>query len=443
MSNQLAIIENHFKPLVPRMAAAIPASANLPAQRIMQSVLIACERNPDLMDCTAVSMQEAVFSACALGLLVDGITGQGYIVKYGNKAQFQTGFKGYGTIAARSGFTLGADNVFEGERYKIRLGTHGIAEVEPDFSIRGPNAKLIASFSFMESKAFPSMVDAMSLDEIIAIKNISKTRRTDSPWNTHFNEMAKKTVKRRLGKSAPVDILQRAIALDDAADRGQHAYIRPEDQALIVNDVEAEPLSVMQPPPAEAFSVRDNVKFEVIMGDGITRDMGSLDNWSRRIWDRLEKVDDIAALNAFTDRNKGTFEAVAERYPRDVDGLRMKIRERIEELKTAPSAQVDAQNASSPPPAQPAAQSKPETTSVMLELLDAPNVGRKFEDVGDFLRAYETTVTFLYTNGKSRELLEFDNLNRERIKDLGLADKIGRINERVRVPAGGQPGMAV
>lgn len=440
MSTSLVTIENHFKPLVPRMAEVIPASANLPAQRIMQSVLIACERAPKLMECTALSMQEAVFSACALGLLVDGITGQGYLVAYGTKVQFQTGFKGYTTICARSGFTLGADNVFQGEKYKIRLGTHGIAEVEPDFSIRGPNAKLIASFAFMESNNFPSMVDAMSKDEIMAIRAITKTTRSDSPWNTHFNEMAKKTVKRRLGKSAPVDILQRAIALDDAADRGQHAYIRPEDQALIIDEQEAGPLTVMQPPPSEAFSIRDTAKFEVIFGDGVVRDLGSLANWERQIWERLQKVEGWKVLEDFADRNKATFAAIAERHPREVEGLRMKIRERVDGLKRRQDV-PDAETASTGQPAPQNIQSSTKPAAA-FELFDGPGVTRKFDDLAKYLTAYELTVSHLFSNGKASELLKFDQLNMQPIAQLGLADSIAKINARVRV-AGGQQGLGV
>ena len=70
-----------------------------------------------------------------------------------------------------------------------------------------------------------------------------------------------------------------------------------------------------------------------------------------------------------------------------------------------------------------------------FELFDAPGIVRKFAEVADYLKTYEITVTFLYSNGKSRELLEFDNLNRASINALGLADKVKVINERVRVPA--------
>ena len=335
MSGQLALVEKHLTALAPRMEMAIPRASNLPARQILQSVLIACEKAPALMECTAVSMQEAVFSACALGLLVDGMTGQGYLVKYGDKVQFQTGFKGYGTIAARSGFMLGGDNIFQGEKYRVRLGTDGIAQVDPDFAIRGPNAKLIASFATLQSNAFPATVDAMSMDEILAIQRISKGKRDDAPWRMHFNEMAKKTVKRRLGKCAPIDILQRAIALDDAADMGRSAYIRPEDQALMI-DHEAQPLSPMQPPPAKEFSLDGEPRFIIVTADG-EQDVGSLDAWRKTILDALGRAPTVGAIGKFSDRNSVAFKAIAEKYPAEVDDVRLRILERIADLKKGAS----------------------------------------------------------------------------------------------------------
>src|SRR6185312_2271901 len=330
MAAELVVIENHFKPLVPRMAEAIPANANLPVKRVMQSIMIACEREYKLRECTAVSLQRAAFTACTLGLLCDGPTGQGFIIPYGSEAQFVTGVKGYGTIAARSGFLLGGNAIYEGERYEIMLGTGGYAKVWPDFSKRQPDkTKIIAAYATLESKMFPPLVDAMGLDEIMRIKARSKTKRADTPWNTDFVEMAKKTVNRRLSKSCPIDLLQLAVALDDAVDQGSPAYIRAEDQALIV-DAEVHPVSATQPPPSEAFSLRDQTKWEAIFGDGVTRDLENEENWAYQIRKRLGGGASAPALTAFLDRNREVFDRIAEKHPDTVKRMRLDIREAID-----------------------------------------------------------------------------------------------------------------
>ena len=433
MSSNLVVIENQFKPLVPRMEAAIPAAANLPVKQVMQSILIACERNDKLLDCTPLSLHQCAFSACALGLLVDGVTGQGYMVPYKGQAQFQIGFKGYSTIAARSGFILGGGVVYEGDQADIMLGTGGHVRVPFKPENRRPGAKIVAAYATLESNRFPSLVDAMSVDEIEAIRRMSKATYADAPWNNHYAQMAIKTIKKRLAKSAPLDIMQLASAFEDATDQGHNAYIRPEDRALIIDQSEAGPVTPMQPAPTEAFTVRDTVKFEVIFGDGVVRDLGSLENWNSQIWARLQKVDDPAALKAFLDRNEAVFAKIAERHPRDVDRLRINVQERVQSLRAAASGQGQAQNAQGAGLAQ---ENGPSDADIVYRLILSDGE-RTFESEGAYAVEYRKVVAELFSAGKSRELLAFDQANKPHIASIvGLADTVASINAEIRRPAG-------
>lgn len=331
MANELKIIEQQFIPLLPHMAKSLPPSSGIGADRILQSALIAFEKTPDLMTCDRLTLQQSIFSACATGLLVDGITGQGYIVKYGSKAQFLTGVKGYGTIAARSGFTLGGNLIYEGEEYDIVLGSGGYARVKFDPTKRFPGARIVAAYATMESNSAPSLVDAMSLDEILDIKKISKATYRGNPWEAHFGQMATKTVKRRVGKSAPVDVLHRAIALDDAVDQGHHAFFRPDDGALMIDHVAA-PISRTQPEPTHEFTVNP-IKYTMLDATGKAHDLGSLDNWRRIILDRVMPMVGAQQIEDFLDRNKPNFDAIAERHAEAVAGVRAKLSARIYEIK--------------------------------------------------------------------------------------------------------------
>ena len=61
----------------------------------------------------------------------------------------------------------------------------------------------------------------MSRAEIEAVRSQSKAG-TKGPWVTHWPEMAKKTVIRRLFKLLPVSIeAQRAVEVDEKSDRGE------------------------------------------------------------------------------------------------------------------------------------------------------------------------------------------------------------------------------
>jgi len=78
--------------------------------------------------------------------------------------------------------------------------------------------------------------EVMTRAEIEAVRAQSKAGKS-GPWVTHFEEMAKKTVIRRLFKYLPVSIeVQRAVSLDEQAEAGI-----PQGNEFVI-DGEAEPV---------------------------------------------------------------------------------------------------------------------------------------------------------------------------------------------------------
>jgi recombination protein RecT len=335
MANDLVLVQEHLTALAPRMREIIPAASKLPAERVIQSFLISCEKNPKLYECTPISVQQAVFSACALGLLIDGITGQGYVIPYGGVAQFQIGVKGYVTLAGRSHFMLNGQVIVEGERHAIKLGTAGSVTHEPNFQLRGngnDSKRVVAAYATLQSNFAPALVDAMGLDEILYIRSRSKgAAKSDSPWNNFFNAMAIKTVAKRLAKWCPLDVLQTAGALDDAGDMGRHAFIRPEDGALIV-DHEAQAITKLQPPTEREFTL-DPFKFTIADAEGKIHDLGSADNWAKQILGKMLASTDAAQIDAFLNRNREIFDAIEEKFPDVVEDVRVQLMGRIFDLK--------------------------------------------------------------------------------------------------------------
>jgi len=101
--------------------------------------------------------------------------------------------------------------------------------------------------------------EVMSRAEIEAVRKQSKAGK-NGPWVTHWSEMARKTVVRKLFKYLPVSIeAVRAVEIDERSDRGEalteNDFI---DAAFTDKGVEIQPITPpvesrpAQPAPAQA-----------------------------------------------------------------------------------------------------------------------------------------------------------------------------------------------
>jgi len=235
--NALVALEKQLTPLGPRFAQVL--GKTMPVERLMRTVMISVERLPALLDCDRQSIFNAAMSAACLGLEVDGVTGQAYLIPFKGKAQLVIGYKGYNTMAARSGITITGAVVREGDLFEYELGSAAFVRHVPTLGSKG---RIIAAWASATSKMRPAVVCVLDIDELMAVKGKSPgARRSDSPWNDQaigFPAMCEKTAKRRLARSLPLNIMQLAARLDEAVDeQGQAAWISPDKSVVIEGDV--------------------------------------------------------------------------------------------------------------------------------------------------------------------------------------------------------------
>lgn len=208
MPSNIAILENQLTPLAPRFEAAL--AGLLPVPRLIQSVLISVERTPALLDCTPDSILRSAMSAACLGLPIDGVTGQCFMIPFREKgtpkAQLVVGYKGYNTLAARGGMTVAGSVVREGDDFEYELGSTPFVRHRPKL---GNPGRIIAAWATATHNDRPPLVSILGIDDILAIKSRSPgAKRNDSPWNdtlVGFPAMSEKSAKRRLSRSMPMD----------------------------------------------------------------------------------------------------------------------------------------------------------------------------------------------------------------------------------------------
>jgi len=232
VATELAILETQMKPLAPYFAQVL--GRTMPVERLMRTVMISVERLPMLLQCDRQSIFNAAMSAACLGLEVDGVTGQAYLIPFKGKAQLVIGYKGYTTLAARSGITITGNVVREGDEFDYQLGSAAYVRHKP----KGSKGKITHAWACAQSLDRPAVVEVLDMDELMAVKGRSPgAKRSDSPWNDPaigFPAMCQKTAKRRLARSMPLNIMQQAARMDEAVDeQGAPAWISPDKGVLI------------------------------------------------------------------------------------------------------------------------------------------------------------------------------------------------------------------
>jgi len=192
---------------------------------IARITLTSLTRNPKLMECTQQSVLAAVVTACQLGLEPDGVSGQAYLVPYGNVCTLIPGYRGLIQLAYRSGDVLSvqAHNVYDNEVFERHVGA-----VPPVKHIPLPPERrgdYIGSYAVATIRGGGCVVEWMWASEIDAIRKRSKAANS-GPWMTDTDEMRRKTVVRRLFKYIPSSaVMRQAVAVEDEFESDHSRFV--------------------------------------------------------------------------------------------------------------------------------------------------------------------------------------------------------------------------
>ena len=212
-------MQAYIKSMEGEIKKALPSV--ITPERFTRMVLSALSVNPKLGDCTPTSFLGAMMSAAQLGLEPNTPLGQAYILPYNNRgqmeAQFQLGYKGLIDLSYRSGEVevVQAHIVYENDEFSCEYGLEPKLVHKPADKERGNPVKVYAMF---KTKSGGYGFEVMSMDDIRKhAEKYSKAYGTSfSPWKTSFEEMAKKTVLKRVLKYAPLKSdFVRAVVQDE------------------------------------------------------------------------------------------------------------------------------------------------------------------------------------------------------------------------------------
>ncbi|MCQ2316357.1 MAG: recombinase RecT [Bacteroidales bacterium] len=222
MTQQTEKKQSGLQPYITKMLPAIKAAlpSVITPERFSRIVTTAISSNPKLGQCTPNSFLGAMMQAAQLGVEPNTPLGQAYLIPYMNhgklECQFQLGYKGLIDLAYRSGeiSTIQAQIVYENDEFEYSFGLEPTLKHIPARGDRGASTHVYAVY---RKKDGGYGYEAMSMDEVR--KHASKYSKSygNGPWKTNFEEMAKKTVLKRLLKLAPLrSDFQRSLSADES-----------------------------------------------------------------------------------------------------------------------------------------------------------------------------------------------------------------------------------
>ena len=162
------------------------------------SILGLANSNTNIANCDPTSVINSALIAATLDLPISPNLGFAYIIPYGNKAQFQIGYKGFLQLAIRSGKikNINVTEVYEGELIKSDR-FKGIYEFDES---KKTSEKVIGYYAYIQTTTGLEKGEFWSEDKVLEHgKTYSKTfNQTNSLWKTKRIEMGKKTVLKAL-----------------------------------------------------------------------------------------------------------------------------------------------------------------------------------------------------------------------------------------------------
>lgn len=221
--------------ITPRIKALVPQHVSV--DRLFAAAITARNRNPDLMDCSEVSVIRGVIQLAQMGFDASGISGKAWLVPFYNREKRVkeavpiVGYRGLEELARRSG-EIGAvysREIYAHEDFEYVDGLMQVLRHVPIGPLKEGDEAITGAYAVAVWRNGYRQAEVMNRVQLDAIRASSKS--PDGPgWKNHFAQMARKTVIRRLCKNLP-DSYDLARVLD-TEERLELGLVPHEDIAI-------------------------------------------------------------------------------------------------------------------------------------------------------------------------------------------------------------------
>ena len=201
--------------------AALPKDFN--RDRFVQNCLAVMNEKPELAKINPAQLQLGILKGAYLGL--DFMNKECYLIPYGNSVNFQTDYKGEIKFVKRYSIRpihdIYAKIVREGDYFEVKIvDGHPSIDFKPLPLNKGT---IMGAFAVALYKDGGMDYEAMTVDDIQSVRNNYSKASQSKAWKYSFDEMAKKTVLRRLCKHIETDF--ESVEAKNAWDEGSGSNV--------------------------------------------------------------------------------------------------------------------------------------------------------------------------------------------------------------------------
>ena len=186
----------------PEFQAALPPQ--IPVEKFIRTTLTAVQMNPELLGADRRSLLGACMKAAQDGLLLDGREAAPVIfrTKEGPKVQYMPMVGGILKKIRTSGelASISAHVVYDKDHFEYELGDNENIVHKP--FLGEDRGKPIAVYAVAKTKDGAIYREVMSVADVDKVRQASRAKDA-GPWVQWWDEMAKKTVIRRMAKRLP------------------------------------------------------------------------------------------------------------------------------------------------------------------------------------------------------------------------------------------------
>lgn len=217
-NNHLALVHTNLNSLIEGKRDALPKDFN--QTRFIQNCMTVLQDTKGIEKVKPKSIARTLLKGAFLGL--DFMNKECYAIPYGSDLQFQTDYRGEKKLAKKYSVNpikdIYAKLVREGEDfvYEVEDGKQILNHRINPFN----NGKVMGVYAIALFEDDSKIIETMSIDEVEEIRNNFSKMKNGQAWQKSFNEMAKKTVIRRLCKHIELDFdnVEQKEAFDDGSD---------------------------------------------------------------------------------------------------------------------------------------------------------------------------------------------------------------------------------